>query len=145
MKKTTHILILILTIGILSCSHNMIDKNSILIKKVDRHPYLKNHGRKLIVKSGMIFNHKIDLYGDPGEGCNSYLSENDSSFILVDCNGEWYSIDKTKGKINRLGWNWNKDFPEKFVGVFKSVDGEIYYELSEKFNDIYKFKDPNDF
>lgn len=119
-----------------------IDKNSILIKIINQHPFLIDHGRALLIKKDDIIIDKVELYGDPGEGCNAYLSENDSSFVLVDCNGEWYSILKSTGKIKDLGWKWKAKLPERFIGVFKHPDSGGNYYLSDSFDVIYKFKDP---
>ncbi len=119
-----------------------IDKNSILIKKINQHAFLEDHGRALIIKAGDIYIDKVELYGDPGEGCNAYLSENNSSFVLIDCNGEWYSISKSTGKIKDLGWKWKEKFPESYVGVFRQASCGANYSLSDSFDVIYKFKDP---
>src|SRR4030042_3259507 len=108
MKKTYFILMIILMINIISCSSYSIEKESITVKKVNQHPLLKDHDRQLVVKTNKIFNKKKTLYSDPGDGCNSCLCENDSSFILIDCNGEWYSIDKLSGKIKDIGWRWGE-------------------------------------
>ena len=126
----------------MSCSNNQINKDSILIKKINQHPYLEDHNRQLIVKKNKFFKIKIELYSDNGEGCSTYLSENDSTFIIVDCNGRWYSIDKNNGSILNLGWHWKEELPQKFVGVFKSQKNKEFYFLSNEIEEIYKYKDP---
>lgn len=139
MQSQTFILIIILSV---SCSQKLIDKDSIYIKKVNLHPFLKDHDRRLLIKVNDSFIDSIDLYIDPGEGCNAYLSENSKVFILIDCNGDWFSIDKKTGKISYMGWKWKTDFTDTFVGVFKNYEEGIYYKIAKKKSEIYKFKDP---
>ena len=124
-----------------------IDEDAIKIIKVDQHPFLRDHCRVLIIEdeSGHILA-KEELYCDPGSGCSSYLFDTDASFTLIDCNGQWFEIDKNSGQIKNNGWNWHKELPKKNVGIYNKKYGEMEYELEVidvlSRDQVYKFKDP---
>lgn len=124
-----------------------IDENAIKIIRVGQHPFLTDHCKQLIIedKSGKILA-KEELYCDPGNGCNSYLFNTGTSFTLIDCNGQWFVIDKSSGQIKNNGWNWHKELPKKVVGVYSKKYGEIEYEFKVidilTRDQVYKFKDP---
>lgn len=86
------------------------------------------------------------LYCDPGSGCEAFLFETGNWFTLIDCNGQWYTIDLHTGSIKNLGWFWFKNLPENKIGVFHRNVGSIEYTLSKgssfSKDDVYKFKDP---
>ena len=122
---------------------------SIRITRIHQHPILVDHGRKLVIakRIGFVLDEQ-ELYGDPGEGCNAYLFDDKKKqqYILIDCNGQWLSISKESGKINTMGWLWEEEFPEYYVGTFNRAAGEWDYDLvkEEKLTKgmVYKFKDP---
>ncbi|POY34988.1 hypothetical protein C3K47_17165 [Solitalea longa] len=80
MKVWTIILIHVL---LTSCSEvEQIDVNSIRIVKVNQHPFLADHERKLMTvdkKSKTM--EVLTIYPDTGEGCEAYLFESGSKYI----------------------------------------------------------------
>ena len=145
MKNFSYFLIIIL---LTACSNNgPIDKNSIKICRIKQNPVLVDHCKKLMVvdKNNKIID-EAEIYCDPGTGCNSYLYDTDKTFTVIDCNGQWYIVDKQIGKISKESWQWEKQLPAKYVGtfVYKS-DTEFYSLLKEenvKTENVYKYKDP---
>jgi len=145
MRFQTTILIVIL---LDSCSNvGQIDVNSIKIIKTNQHPFQSDHDRKLItVDRNQKTIDELQIYADSGDGCESYLFDSDSKYILVDCNGQWFSIDKTTGTLKNEGWNWEQKLPEVYLGKFQTVDKDSIYLYSPgtivQKSDIYKYKDP---
>jgi hypothetical protein len=140
------IIILIVSLFLFGCnSSEEITVDTIEIQRIGQHPFLVDHSKKLVIKnnSGEIID-KVKLYSDPGSGCNSYLYENDEIFILIECNGQWYSIEKKNGEIKNLGWNWLKETPENLIGTFIRSSELSTYELikGKTLPGLYKYKDP---
>ena len=129
------------------CTNNDINKASIVIIKGEKHPYLIDHCKKLLVldSEGMPID-RVELYCDGGNGCNSYLYDTNKALIVIDCNGQWYKINKKSGKISKEKWEWKKQLPQTYLGTFISTT-KNKYELIEESKDIsiaevYKYKDP---
>ena len=101
-------------LSLLLPSKKQFNHESIQIVRIQQHPFLTDHRRKLITvdQKGKLIDEKL-LYLDTGVGCNSYLFEGNNNFILIDCNGHWFNIDKQDGIITNLGWKWQKDFPNE--------------------------------
>jgi len=140
-------LIIIIALLFFGCAKEKLEWKSVKIVSADNHPFLIDHNRKLIISNRD--KKELDsakLYSDPGEGCNSYLFEKKSNFILVDCNGSWFDIDKKNGKINPEVWKWKKSLPKNYIGTFIYKDGkyEMIKEKSLSIENVYKYKDPND-
>ena len=87
-----------------------------------------------------------ELYCDGGFGCDAHLFERDDQFVLIDCQGQWYGIEKNTGQIDRLGWNWKEEPPENYLGVFSRQPAVLYrFSLSEDrptLEELYRVKDP---
>jgi hypothetical protein len=101
---------------------------------------------RTINKDGSIIDRQ-ELYLDSGIGCDSYLFDNDQTFTVIDCNGNWFSIDKKTGKIQNNGWQWKKELPNNYVGTFMISWGQIEYSLVKEHGltveEVYRFKDPS--
>jgi hypothetical protein len=143
------LLTLLIFIHLDSCSNvGQIDINCIKIIKTNQHPFLRDHDRKLITvdKNQKTIN-ESRIYSDSGDGCESYLFDSDSKYILVDCNGQWFSIDKLTGTIKNDGWKWNNKLPDNCLGKFQTTDNDSVYHYSRETNfqtnDVYKYKDPS--
>lgn len=141
MKKLIFLFVLI---QFLSCSQieKNIDLSSLKIKVVNQHSFLPDHDRLLIVQNENDIIDKIELYSDAGSGCETYVFENDSAFTLIDCNGQWFSVDKASGQIEALDWAWQKQLPENRKGAFVFDKSVNEYKLSDTVGIIYKYKDP---
>lgn len=126
-----------------------ITRENIAIKKIEQHPFLSDHKKQLVVidNTGKEID-DLKMYVDSGEGCDSNLFETDVSFVLIDCNGQWFSIGKKTGRINKEPWEWKKPLPGVYVGTFVSKRGKDFYEINRisdiSLESVYKFKDPND-
>lgn len=135
---------------LISCSTpSQINSNSIKIERIAQHPFLVDHCKQLSVydTDGKQMDN-VKMYCHPGEGCNSYLFETKEILIIIDCNGQWFSVNKVNGVIIKEPWQWERPIPENYLGTFfRGSRGEIYSLIKEdKFtiNNIYKFKDPFD-
>ena len=128
-------------------SQEQLDYDFIKVVKVSKHPFLTDHCKRLqtIDDEGNVFDEE-NLYCDPGSGCNSYIFEASQEYIVIDCNGQWYSINKVTRKIEDIGWKWQNDLPENNIGFYKSVKGAVEYKLvltnELKKENVYKYKDP---
>ena len=145
MKKIP--LVILIAVLFFSCVKEKLELKSIKIVGINNHTFLIDHNRKLIISDRN--KKELDtakLYSDSGEGCNSYLFESGSNFILVDCNGSWFEIDKENGKINLEAWKWKKSLPQNYIGTFIYENGKykMTKEKSLSIEKIYKYKDPND-
>lgn len=147
MNDIFKILISLFFLTIISCSDRSLSIDSIEVIRVKQHPYLVDHCKKLQIKNkeGKLIKEQ-ELYCDSGRSCLSYLFREKSHYTLIDCNGQWYKINQTNGEISNLGWNWEKDLPEHYIGKFKPKSGEKGYVLIRGDRplkkDVYKYKDP---
>jgi len=124
------------------CTQNKPHDLKINIKVKDQHSYLNDHKRILFVEDHGNTIDSIELYSDTGDGCNSALLDYDSCFILVDCNGSYYSINKTSGKIKLIDWKWKQDYKNNFIGIYYYVAPNPIYYFKSDWEDVYKYKDP---
>lgn len=95
-----------------------IQKSDIKIELGKNHLFLSEYNRKLIILQNNIEINNFELQNDVGIGCNSYLFESNTFFILVDCNSKWLKIYKKSNKIEEMGYYWNKIPNEKYIGTF---------------------------
>ena len=123
-------------------SFSQITKDSIQVKKVQKHPFLSDHRKMLVVKNGTKTD-SLKTYMDPGSGCQSSLFENDSSFIYIECNGNWINISKQNGEIHFLKWNWEKEIKDNYIGTFQRSKGDYYKIVIKENPKLYFFKDPS--
>lgn len=133
-----------------SCSNvGQVDVDSIRIVKLNQHPALIDHDRKLITvdKNKRVID-ELAIYPDAGSGCESFLFNSGSKYILIDCNGQWFSIEKSTGTLKNEGWKWNEQLPDHPLGKFHTSNIAPNYiytpETNFKMNEVYKYKDPND-
>lgn len=100
--------------------YNLITPNftiSISLKK--SHQFLREYKRSLtIVSSNNSKISSIELQSDIGTGANSYLYDQITNFLLIDCNGNWYSIDKKNGDVSLIGNFWGKKNSDYYLGTF---------------------------
>jgi hypothetical protein len=122
---------------------------NIKVRKIDKHPFLSDHRKRIVVmdNAGTEIS-SMKMYIDTGEGCDSNLFEIDTAFVLIDCNGQWFYINKKTGRISKETWEWRKPLPGEYVGTFISKPGNDFYEINKRGNisidSVYKYKDPND-
>ncbi len=139
-------LILCLSLFLIGCKSTDSNGIKLTITKIRKHPFLVDHQRKLIISdSNDAKIAEIKFYTDPGAGCNSYLFQNDSAYVIIDCNGVWYFIDHASGSILDKKWNWKFDIPEDHIGTFvrSNVDNyDFIKEDSIDMKEVYKFKEP---
>jgi hypothetical protein len=133
-----------------SCSNvGQIDVDAIRIEKINQHSTFADHDRRLITigKNQKVID-ELAIYPDSGTGCESFLFDSDSKYILIDCNGQWFSIDKATGTLKNDGWKWNEKLPDNALGKFQTSDKAPNYIFSVgtnyKENDVYKYKDPSE-
>lgn len=133
-----------------TCSNiGQIEVDSIKIKRLNQHPTLADHDRKLItVDRNKEIIDELEIYPDSGKGCQSFLFDTDSKYLLIDCNGRWFSIDKAAGTLKDEGWKWNEKLPNQPLGKFQTSnkDPNYVYTAGTNFNkdDVYKYKDPRE-
>ncbi|MGC3946410.1 MAG: hypothetical protein QM762_18130 [Chryseolinea sp.] len=141
---------LLMTILLINCtSRRPSGTSSIQVVRFSQHPMFVDHHRRLVTvdKNGGTID-ELEMYPDSGSGCDSYLFDSGEEYVLVDCNGQWFRIDKATGKLEKDEWTWRKELPSAGLGVFKRQRYDVHYELvtGEKIsvNEVYKFKDPNE-
>lgn len=130
-----------------SCfSVEQLEVAAIRIEKIDQHPTFPDHNRKLVTvdKSHRVIDALV-LYPDSGNAWESFLFDSISRYSLIDCNGQWFSIDKATGRLKNEGWKWNEKLPDTRLGRFSMPhEGSSYVYSSETdFNEdsVYKYKD----
>lgn len=149
MTRTNYLILLFLIL--VSCNkkdqniYSMPVKNfniEMLIEK--NHLFLREYKRHLIISSKDNEELKsLRLKDDNGTGANSYLFEDEKNYIVIDCDGSWYFIDKKTGKINLTENFWMKSPPKNYLGTFllTSTSNKIIFvkEKNIKSEDIYKY------
>ena len=138
----------ILTVVLLnSCSDpEQIRVDAIKILKVNQHPFLSDHERKLITvnKANQLID-ELFIYPDSGAGCESYLFDGDDAYIMIDCNGQWIRIYKASGKLEKDGWRWGEKLPDSYLGRLRARKDSVYDFASGTLvheKEVYRFKDP---
>ena len=118
MRKIVYICFLIF----ISCNKEAkninIHRSDIKIELEKNHLFLAEYKRTLVIFQKNIEINNVSLQNDVGIGCNSYLFESNTFFILVDCNSQWLKIYKKSNKIEEMGYYWNKVPDEKYIGTF---------------------------
>ena len=131
-----------------NCSNSrQVGIHSIRIEKFNQHPFLSDHDRKLITTDGnQRIIDELEIYSDSGSGCDSFLFDFGSKYIIIDCNGQWFSIDKNTGALKNEGWKWDEKLPDNPLGKFQATEDVSNYIYSPGTNfsksDVYKYKDP---
>lgn len=121
-------------------------KDNIKVVKYQQHPFLIDHLKKLVVIKNKKVLFEIETYPDPGSGCQSYLFEESDHFILIECNGMRYKIEKKGGKIVKDKWTWMEPLPVNYIGTFVRSTGDEYkllYKAPKDLKEVYIFKDPD--
>ena len=121
----------------------IINSESISIASYNNHPFLRDKCRQLLTINtvGDTID-SMEIYCDPGSGCDSHIFETDDSYVLIDCNGEWYEIKKEWGTIKDIGWYWEEDPPSEIIIKFSSGGKRIMGTQVER-DKIYQYKDFN--
>ena len=133
-----------------TCGHQntTITKNDIKIIHLKDHPILVDHEKAIVVEQKGKRIDQIKGYTDTGVGCDAYLFEEKTQFIVIECNGTIYSINKTGGKIKNEEWSWMNPLPKNYVGTFIHQRGSNEYTLIHKppqsLEEVYQVKYPND-
>lgn len=123
----------------------MFFKNFNIEMKLEKnHSYLREYKRTLIILSKDNNELKtINLKEDNGTGANSYLYEDTDVYIIIDCDGSWYSISKKSGKLSFIGNHWLKSPPRKYLGTFllTSTANKVVFVKQKNIilSDIYKY------
>ncbi len=105
---------------LISCKENVSRKltaSDIRIELEKNNPFLSEFKRTLEVNVDGD-SEQAELKFDSGSGCNSYLFEEENRFIITDCDGTWYTIDKSTHKISPLGRYWRKLPKAKYVCTY---------------------------
>ena len=152
-KNTFKLALVVLFAGLLVVyfanleTNEHITQDNIRVTKVDKHPFLIDHGKLIIVERDGKRIAQANGYRDPGVGCASHLFEREDSFLLIECNGSEFQISKSEGKIEIIGWGHMKDLPPHYLGTFERQKGSDDYRFVSKNNlspkDVYTFKDPS--
>lgn len=107
------------------------------------HLFLREYKRDLIISKSNEKLESIKLKEDNGTGANSYLYEDETNYIIIDCDGSWYSINKKTGNISLIGRFWLKSPPKNYVGTFilTNTSNKVNFikEKNINLNDIYKY------
>ena len=122
-----------------------IEASDIKVLKTDKHPFLIDHSKKLAVTLSDKSTNEVPMYLDPGSGCQSNLFEEEDYFILIECNGQEYLIEKGTGEITKGDWKWLSPLPTNYVQTYvrSPLDEYDTVQLDINLMDVYKFKDPD--
>lgn len=117
---------------------------NIEMKLEKNNSFLREYKRYLVISSkGNNELESVMLKDDNGTGANSYLYEDVENYIIIDCDGAWYSINKKTGDLNLIGNFWLKNPPKNYLGTFmlESSNKKVNFIKQEKIelNDIYKY------
>ncbi len=132
-----------------ACKNPLIgDANTLIIKKYNQHPFLIDHSRQLVSLNydGDTIS-RVNIFPETGSGCCTHVFLNDDNkIIVVDCNGCWYSIDRSDMIIRHEGWKWNQELPQKYIGRMNYDKISGCYKLDEKtpleIQEVYRYKVP---
>lgn len=116
-------------------SRYQISPESIKVIPVNQRAYVNEHCRKLLIqnKKGHIVDEET-LFCDPNASCNSSLFDTDATFTLIDCNGQWYLIDKRTGNLEKTGRKWQTELPENYLGTYKNGHDSTQYQFISEEN-----------
>ncbi|GEM_PF-3509719 len=117
---------------------------NIEMKLEKNNSFLREYKRYLVISSKD--NNELEsvrLKDDNGTGANSYLYEDVENYIIIDCDGTWYSVNKKTGDLHLIGNFWLKNPPKNYLGTFilTSSNKKVNFIKQEKIklNDIYKY------
>ncbi len=127
---------------------NKFDSTSIIITSVNHPPIDPDHCKNLKIVDP-VTNEVVDqeiLYCDYDLGCTTFLYDEDNYFILIDCNGQWFRIDKVSGAIEKQQWTWQKPLPTNYLGTFVMSLTDSQFSLRKNvtptIETVYQYKDP---
>lgn len=126
----TTLAVLLLIAACVGGKNDQITASSIKVIPLNQQAYVNEHCRKVLVqnKKGHIVDEE-NLFCDPAASCNSFLFDTDDSFTLIDCNGQWYTISKSTGDLEKIGIQWQKELPGGYIGTYKAEAGAKSYSL----------------
>lgn len=104
----------------------VLSAEEVRIVAVDSHPFLADHKRELQIPRADGSIDKVGLFPDFGPGCSAFLFRDDQGFVLIDCNGYWYFLNREEGGVRDYEWRWNADLPDEYIGVFAWDRNESY-------------------
>ncbi len=105
----------------------------------------ESHNRVLCTKdSANAIIDKVSLRNSLGE-CRSYLFEDSTFYIVVDCDGSRFKISKETGVISEISKLVHPhEVPNNFLGVFMYIKPAGIYDLDSNFipsfEDMTKFR-----
>lgn len=117
---------------------------NIEMKLEKNNSFLREYKRYLVISSRDNSElESVRLKDDNGTGANSYLYEDEENYIIIDCDGTWYSINKKTGDLNLIGNFWLKNPPKNYIGTFKLISSSKKVNFIKQENiklvDIYKY------
>lgn len=147
MKPISIITLIILS---LSCTKRVVsDESCVKVMHVQQHPFLIDHNRVLVTLNfeGDTID-SVNLYPDTGNGCETHVFSVENQLIATDCNGFWYTIDKSDMKIKNDGWKWEFELPKNYIGTLIYDKYTNDYTLEKKtsgigMKDVYLYKVPD--
>jgi len=149
MKKV--LVFILLSLLLIGCKPptEPITENSIKVFREGKPFFMAGISRRLVTvnHAGEIID-KVNLCDDIDSIAKSYLFDSKSNYILIDCDGRWYYIDKNTGLIKK-DRNYNawikKELPPNYIGTFminRAKGNRDYYLIKEdsiNINDVYEF------
>mgnify|MGYP007022268131 CR=1 FL=1 len=115
----------------------------------NKHPFLIDHERSLIILKKGIVQEKIKLYpvsnGTPP--IHYFFDAERSIRTFIDSNGSWIMFNRD-GKMISYAWEWQTDLPIGLIGKYEYDRNTGDYKLvklneSPSKDDVYIFKDPD--
>lgn len=143
----TCVWLLISTVSETNVKYEKIMGYDVTIKISNKHPFLVDHRRKLIIKKNNKIVTKQTLYPDNGSRVPLTVFKVGEKLTFVDCNGYWYELDTLNNTFKTIDWFWEKALPDNYIGTFRfrREDHENDSFLKEKtvnIDNVYLFKDP---
>lgn len=113
---------------------------------VERHPFLVDHGRQLVIRAEGTVIATQSLYPDAGDGraTTSIYREGDD-IIVIDCNGSWFRFAWNTRRLTSIGWKWLETPPKDYIGTYrydKHADKYVLDTTPVQSYDLYRHKDP---
>jgi hypothetical protein len=125
---------------------NLIDGFDVNVVMKNQHPTLVDHERVLTIRRDGEGFAEQELYPDNGFRVPLHVFAEEGKLVFVDCNGDWYELTTADGRFEKLGWRWDAELPEKYLGTFRLRRGRERQTLSWEDGigpaQTYLFKDP---
>ena len=121
--------------GCFDSSSKEINVDSIRIITVNQHAVLSEHCRKLLIqnKAGHVVDEE-NLYCPGGQTCAANLYDTGSTFTIIDCNAQWYVIQKSNGDLEKQQQPDKTTIPEGYLGAYTWDEASQSYNLARAAN-----------